>query len=424
MRRVLLVAYYFPPIGGIGSIRLLRFAEHLPEFGWDATVLAPKATPHAQDPRLAYPEARVVRARSLELSRLKRLVPRIGGSADADADADADDGRARAAARRAGRLLYPDPQIGWLPGALVAGRRAVRRTSFDAVVSSSFPITAHLVAARLSRAAALPWIAEFRDPWSDALPASYPLRRRAAALERAIATEATAVVMPTSTWADHYARVWGRPVAVVPNGHDGRLPAAPRPDVPTVTYLGSIYPERQSFARLWKAMAQVADADVPGGFKIRFIGEAPPATLADLHAAGLKATIEVTGLVSHERAVELVASSSLLFASGATTDEITGRGQIPAKLFEYLATDLPILWLGATRGDAAMLLADQPGCYLDERSDERALGEAIRAGVRGDRHARDVDRLSRRARAGLLARILADAVENRRQARAAAAAAT
>src|SRR3954451_4115504 len=112
MRRVLIVAYYFPPTGGMGSIRLATFAEHLPEFGWDVTVLAPKGTPHAQDPRLRYPKSRVVRSRSIELSRLKRLVPRLGGSADGG------DGQARAAARSAGRRLYPDAQIGWFPGAV------------------------------------------------------------------------------------------------------------------------------------------------------------------------------------------------------------------------------------------------------------------------------------------------------------------
>src|SRR3954452_17252923 len=114
MRRLLVVAYYFPPIEGIGSIRLVRFGENLPEFGWDVTVLSPKATPHAADPRLRYPEEHVVRSHSLELSRLKHLVPRVRASADGD------DGKARAAARTAGRLLYPDAQIGWFPGAIAA----------------------------------------------------------------------------------------------------------------------------------------------------------------------------------------------------------------------------------------------------------------------------------------------------------------
>src|SRR3954447_613326 len=129
MRRLLVVAYYFPPIGGLGSIRLARFRQHLPAFGWDVTVVTPKATPHAADPRLRYPEEHVVRSRSIELTRLKKLVPRVR------ANGDGVDGPARAAARTAGRLLYPDPQIGWFPGAIASGRRVVRRHSFDAILS-------------------------------------------------------------------------------------------------------------------------------------------------------------------------------------------------------------------------------------------------------------------------------------------------
>jgi hypothetical protein len=87
VRRVLIVAYYFPPIGGIGSIRLARFASLLPDLGWEPTVLAPRDTPHATDPNLRFPEERVIRSRSIELSRLGRAALGArdgdGGSADA-----------------------------------------------------------------------------------------------------------------------------------------------------------------------------------------------------------------------------------------------------------------------------------------------------------------------------------------------------
>ncbi len=75
MPSVLIVAYYFPPIGGIGSIRSARFAHFLPEFGWEPCVLAPRETPHARDLELDYSKDRVVRSRSFELSRLSRVVP-------------------------------------------------------------------------------------------------------------------------------------------------------------------------------------------------------------------------------------------------------------------------------------------------------------------------------------------------------------
>src|SRR5689334_11021410 len=77
--KVLIVAYYFPPIGGIGSIRLARFATCLPEFGWEPVVVAPSRTPHARDPRLPFPEEKVIRSLSVELSRLGAVIPqRLG----------------------------------------------------------------------------------------------------------------------------------------------------------------------------------------------------------------------------------------------------------------------------------------------------------------------------------------------------------
>ena len=100
-------------------------------------------------------------------------------------------GVARAGARRA--LYFPDPQVGWMPFALQAGRSAVRERAFDAIVSSSSPITSHLVARRVSRRAGVPWVAEFRDPWSELLPAHSVQQARAARLEQKLAREASAV---------------------------------------------------------------------------------------------------------------------------------------------------------------------------------------------------------------------------------------
>src|SRR3954468_21374178 len=109
MRRVLIVAYYFPPIGGIGSIRLARFAEYLPQFGWEPLVLAPRDTPHPHDARLRYPEDRVIRTHSIELSRAGRALP--GGTKP---EATPRARRLREAVRGAAyRYMYfPDAQVG------------------------------------------------------------------------------------------------------------------------------------------------------------------------------------------------------------------------------------------------------------------------------------------------------------------------
>jgi glycosyltransferase involved in cell wall biosynthesis len=413
MRRVLIVAYYFPPIGGIGSIRLARFAQHLHEFGWEAFVLAPRDTPHHSDEQLRYPEDHVVRSRSIELSRLGKALRRRSPTSGTASKEDNADG-----VRKQGlRLVFPDAQIGWYPGAVLTGLGLLRRQRFDAVFSSSYPMTAHLVARTLTRRVRGPWVAEFRDPWSDSLPVNSPHRRRAAHLERALARRATALVMPSPTWATHFGGVWGREVSVIPNGFDAQPNSASPPARPTLTYLGTYYPGRQNLAPLWDAVARIRRDPVRPPPRIRFIGDLPTEGREELSAAGLGDLVEETGIIPHEQAMQLFTRSSLLIASGESRANVIARGWIPAKLFEYLATSLPILYLGDPAGDAATMLARYPGCRVIAPDDRDGLDGALQTELAGARYERDVSGLSRRVRAQTLAGVLDAAAFRSRSAR-------
>src|SRR3954471_19325013 len=149
MRQVLIVAYYFPPLGGAGSLRVSGFATHLPEYGWEPTVLAPRDGAYYRDPQISFPERSVIRTPSIELSRIGKRLLRTGGSDVVAAEPAGARGVARSAARSA--LYFPDAQVGWYAPALITARRALRDRRFDAVFSSSFPVTAHLIARRLHR---------------------------------------------------------------------------------------------------------------------------------------------------------------------------------------------------------------------------------------------------------------------------------
>jgi glycosyltransferase involved in cell wall biosynthesis len=382
MRRVLIVAYYFPPIGGIGSIRLASFAAHLPEFGWEPTVIAPRRTPHPAGTPLD-PSMRVVRSTSIEVGRfLSRL---------------------------SSHLVFPDAQIGWYPGAVLAGRRLLKRERFDAVFSSSNPITAHLVARTLSRSCRSPWLAEFRDPWSDWLRASPGRRRRAAALERTLAASAAQLMMPTPTWASHYGGLWGKGIQVLPNGHDGQIEGGSPPRRPTITHTGTFYPAFQDFRVLWTAIKRLMAEGKLDAPVLRFVGELPPELRRELGDLGLGDLVEETGFVSHREAKLLMASSSILVASGSTADDPAARGWVPAKLFEYLAIPLPILYIGAEKGDAAALLGEHAGCYVVGRDDLQGVVEALEASLSASPPERSIEDLSRRSRAQRLAQILDDA---------------
>jgi hypothetical protein len=401
---VLIVAYYFPPLGGIGSLRALAHARHLPEYGWETAVLAPRSGAYHRDEELQFPPERVVRSGSLELSRLGKLALRTGG----DDHTPAQVAGARAVVRSAahGALYFPDAQIGWAPFALRSGRRALRERPVDAVVSSSFPITAHVIARRLAREAGVPWIAEFRDPWSETLTPGRR-RRRAARLERSLARDAAGVVMTSPSWARHHAELWGRTVDVVPNGHGYAVaPAAAAPAGLVLGYLGTYYPRAQaSLSAVWAAAAAMTGKDGPRLEEIRIIGELHPAMGAELGVHGLTDRVRVTGQLPNSVAVKQLASCSLALLAGPARSGEIHDGHVPAKVWEYLATELPVILVGAAETDVARLLAAQPATYVVPEGDEDAAGSALRAGV-GARHPRDAEQFSRRARAGELAAVL------------------
>jgi hypothetical protein len=347
------------------------------------------------------------------VGHLARKVVRRGGDANRP-DANGSSGTrgrltalARTAAHRA--LLYPDPQIGWYPGALRAGRELLREQRFDAIYSSSNPITAHLVARALSRRAGLPWVAEFRDPWSFLLP-KRPHRARAERLERRIAQEATTLVMPTPKWATHFGQVWGREVAVVPNGYDRELDPAPRPTPPVMTHLGTYYPERQDFGLLWSAIAEIRANDPESAPVIRFVGDLPHAARGELERAGIADLVEVTGFLPHEQAKAQLAASSVLLGVDVEGDGPVELGVVPAKLYEYLASDVPIVYVANPGSDAAAILKDVPGCHVVQKGDLEGARNALLHAFAPDRFPRAASAFSRSSAARKLRDVLDGAV--------------
>jgi len=397
MRRVLMVAYYFPPLGGIGSVRMREFAHHLPAYGWHPIVLAPRNGAYMRDERALYPEDLVLRSRSIELSRLGKRALRIGG----DDVAPAQIGRLRGAVRAAARntLYYPDAQVGWFAPAVARGLRALRAHPFDLIFSSSYPITAHLIARLLQRYSKLPWIAEFRDPWSERLAPGSRAKDRADRLEAAPARGAPGAVMPSPSWAPLPAAKWGRPVRVITNGHDLDSTCVARPGPQekfVVGYLGSFYPDRQDLNAAFEAIRQLNDSGARRVDGLRVIGEVHPIMLAELKRRGLASLLDVTGFVPQDQAMAALRScSALLFAGPRDAREIL-RGEIAGKVFEYLASGLPIVYVGVSDCDAADLLRHHAGCHILDTADPAGVARALMC-ARGRHYARDVADLGRAA---------------------------
>ncbi len=404
MRRVLFVTYYFPPLGGIGSIRAASFATHLPAYGWMPTVLAPRQGAYYRDPELTFPEDQVIRSGSWELSRIGKRVLRTGGTDTAAASVAGLRGRIQAVARRF--AYFPDAQIGWYPPALLCARRAFRDQKFDAIFSSSFPVTVHLIASHLRSQLRIPWIAEFRDPWSEMLPAGTSRRGAALRVERRIAQQSDRLVMTSPSWASRHSELWNRPVATILNGHDGnvQVPRTPQRRF-TLAYLGSYYPDTQRLDAAWDAVRHVNQEGHLTVDRIRLVGEAHPQLLHQLETRNLGSLVEVTGFLPHRDSLEAAQESSVLLVAGPSEASGILRGQVAAKIAEYLGSSQPIIYVGDPQSDAADLLRQYEGTYIVPTRDVASMVSALKASSKWSGR-RDTTELSRSRLTGRLAALL------------------
>jgi glycosyltransferase involved in cell wall biosynthesis len=400
-----MIEYYFPPQGGIGSLRAAKFATYLPEFGWEPVVVAPRRGAFPKDPELSWGTAEVVRTSNIELSRLGRGPSQSGGSSGVSMRVGGIRQGLRDVVRR--WLYFPDGQIGWYPSALRAARRVLRERRFDAVFSSSFPITAHLVADRLRSDFGLPWAAEFRDPWTDTRAPTAPWGSAARRLEGRLLSHADVVVTTSQDWATLMTRRGARRTNVVTNGFDPTdLPPLKPPNQLTITYAGTYYPSRQDLSSIWSALAGLRTSQAIRPFKIRILGAGTLTLAEEIRDAGLSDVLDAKGLVGHGQALEITTRSSVLLLAGPTSNAPTEKGCLAAKVFEYLATGLPIVCVSLPGTELASILERHPGCRVVPPGRPDMAADAILRASQEPAQRRDVAAFTRRSLGGQLAQAL------------------
>ena len=412
--RLLLVTYYFPPSGGAGVQRTLKFTKYLRAAGVEPVVLTVEAGAYPSlDPSLAAdvpPGVRVVRTRALDPFGLYgALTGRSRRDAVAVGSIETDSAAQRAALWLRANVFLPDARVGWVPFAARAARRLARAGEVDAVLTSGPPHSTHLVGLRLQRELrrrGLPWIADFRDPWTGInfageLPMTAAARALDARLERRVLRAADAVVTVSPTWARELEAKGGLgpgAVRVIENGFDPD--DFPPDDVPPggaapgeggaggtfeLTHVGSLYGSRDP-AALWQAAAALRARGEADGLRIRLVGRVDEAARASLRRYGLGDVVREDGVVSHAEAVRAMRRAGLLFLS--IEPVANAAGILTGKLYEYLASGRPVLALGPPDGDAARLLrrvgAGSVVAWGDAEAVEGRLAEALGAWRRGE----------------------------------------
>lgn len=351
MKRVLMIAYHFPPLAGSSGIqRTLRFVQHLPDFGWEPLVLTadPKAYESTSDDLLAeVPEGTVVR-RSLALDTARHLS--IGG-------------------RYFSWMAQPDRWMTWKYSAVREGLRMIQQYRPDAIWST-YPIaTAHLIGAELCEKTNLPWIADFRDPMAqEGYPADERTWHSFKRVEELAVKLAKLCLFTTPGAARMYRERYPQKadrMVVLENGYDeesfssaatnGETKKTLNPGCLTFLHSGIVYPEERDPRQLFVALAKLKDQHFikNGDIKIRFRAAVHEELLHSLAAEyGVSDFVEVCGPLPYREALaEMLRADALLILQASSCNE-----QIPAKIYEYLRARRPIAALTDPVGDTANVL--------------------------------------------------------------------
>lgn len=368
MNKVLIVTYYWPPSGGAGVQRWLKFAKYLPSTGWSPVVLT------VREDDAAYPfideslndeipldiEIKKTKATNYFLFYTKdpSKIP-SGGFAN-----NPGKGLKNKISRFVrGNFFIPDPRRGWNLYALKEASEIIRRENISHVITTSPPHSTQLIGLKLKkRFPKITWIADLRDSWTDIyyydlFYPTLPARALDRFYERSVVKHADKIITVGKNLGEIYAsKITGasEKTIVLPNGYDEEDFEGVENILPerfTLTYVGTlseIYPTEGFF----KAMKELEKRGKD--FILRFVGSIPPDMKKDIsNMLGADKT-EFISYTEHPSAIRLMSSSSLLILIIPNT--LKNRAITPGKVFEYIATQKPILYIGPSDGDAAFHL--------------------------------------------------------------------
>ncbi len=393
MKRVLIIAYYWPPNAGVGVYRWLKFTKYLPQFGWQPVVYTPE-NPElmAVDEALLKdipPEAEVIKAPITEpYTWYKRFTGKKSDARLQTAFLTEEGGgptwKENAANWVRSNFFIPDARVWWVRPSVERLQAHLKKHPVDVIVTTGSPHSLHLIGRELKKRTGLHWVADFRDPWTNIdYYGQLKLTRWADAkqhrLEHAVLTEADRVITVSWRWAEELRALGAKQVEVITNGFDpSDVPSPPAPvdEEWSLVHVGSISATRD-VPELWKALAERAksDPEFRSRFNLRLIGGVDRTVQRSIEEAGLSSFVERSGQVSHAQAMRHMQRARALLLPVNNTPNVGGF--LPAKVFEYLSAQRPILCIAPQDADIVRVLGGSHPVV--ERENATGIRKAVSA---------------------------------------------
>ena len=381
MKRVLVITYYWPPSGGSGVQRWVKFAKYLPAEGWQPVIYTPEnpeytAIDHTLESEIPH-SVEIVRRPILEPYGIYRKLMGKGASTDMKTlTAGASKGevteissgrktfKQRLSLWIRGNLFVPDPRVGWVRPSVRFLKEYLKEHPVDVIVTTGPPHSMHLIGQRLHKDLGIPWIPDFRDPWSRMyylkhLPMTRCTWRRLRAMEQAVLDDCSTVLAVTPLVQEEFRAQTSTPVAMITNGYDGGdFEQAVEPDGHFNIVHTGLFAADGNPLTFWKVLGVKAwaEPDFKEALRLRLVGKVDREVYEAIEEAGLKDNVVDLGYKDHLTAVREQLAATMLVLPLRNDPEY--RPILPGKLFEYLASRRPVLGIGQEDGAMARVLAE------------------------------------------------------------------
>lgn len=367
MKRVLVIAYYWPPSGGSGVQRWVKFAKYLPTEGWEPVIFAPENADYpALDPSLQaeLPEnLEVLQGRIWEPYAAYRKLTGAKSTQVTEISSGKKTWKQKLSLWVRANLFVPDPRVSWVKPSVKTLLEYLKEHPVDVIVTTGPPHSVHLIGQKLHAATGTPWVADFRDPWSRMyylkyLPMTAANWAKLYRMEQEVLDQCNTVLACTPLVQEEFQAQTNTPVACITNGFDEEDFAGPAPQPDghfNITHTGLFAADGNPLA-LWKVLGKLA-ASVPGfreDLRIRLVGKVDQEVLDAIADAGLAENVVALGPCDHATAVQEQRSASLLILPLRNDPQYAPI--LPGKLFEYLASRRPVLGIGQEDGAMARVL--------------------------------------------------------------------
>lgn len=369
-KKVLIITYYWYPFAGVGTYRISRFVKYLMKSGWEVVILTTKKAASGMraepdDPILN--KCTVYRSNIIEPTGLIK-----SGNKDSSKTSNPSifyqknkDWKSKLAVWTRLNLMIPDAKFTWKWFAVPLGKKIIKNENPDLIFSTSPPPTTNLIAKKLADWSGLPWLADFRDPWTniyyyDKNPQSSWARNRNKKLEAEVLHRADKITLVNNGFFPEHEKNISNKSTVIPNGFDpddivNTETISSENTKFTIRYFGSLKANQHPAAFI-KALDEIGKGykEKAKKLKFEFFGSIDPDIKKELKSLPSCLEVQLTGFIPHEEMMELVQTADLLLLVIGKTKN--SKFVLSTKVFEYMTSGNPILGIGPLDGSAAQLV--------------------------------------------------------------------